>query len=826
MRTCQSILVAMLAFSLISCQTSSVRAPVSTQSQKAPVNPVGEYQQPPAPGYAQPPTLLEQYTETYRPREVVQQISPPKTTPTEKKTPIPPAIGKPLPSGLIGPTDQEPITAPSPAAERERQKIVLNFDKADIGEVSSQIFGDQLKLNYVVDQTLQGRISMYIEGEFTSQELLQMVTRAYESNGVSVVPKKGFYHIQASQKTGSGLPIADASLLKATKEGTRPLVVIYRLRYMDAKQASNLASPFLSTGKKVITEPLTNSLIFVEEADNARSIVNLLKTIDINILQEVSMEIIPLRSIAPQDAVQGMENLMNKLGGVKDSAIKNNLAFIPLQSFGGVLVMAQNNDLLKSAKQWLQALDVQGVESGEQIYVYFVQNALSRDIADILNQVYGLSGGGGGTRSLEQQIVPSGGRSATRGAFGSGSSFGGSSSSSGRSSFSGSGSSSGSSFGSGGSFGSGSRSGGVSGSSFGGAGTGGSGTSGQRGGTTGGIGRAGGTGGAGGRQSNILTGEVSVIADEINNAIVTRANAVDYGRIKKTIETLDILPRAVLLEVMIAEISLTKDMQYGIQYFFQSDPKNQTGYGVSLFGLGSGATSTSSTSTATNSTVSFPNIGSFAGSTGLGLSWIAGAKDIATFIRFVSSKSNVNILSNPTLLATDNKDATLTVGGRQPVPTGSFTTGSTTDTNSIFSTIQYEETGTILNITPHINAGGLVRLELEGIIRRVGENATVGVNNTAPTFIERNIKTTLLAQSGSTVVIGGIIDSDQQNNKQGVPFLQDMPILAPLFQSTSKNLKRTELIIAITPHVIDQRGSEAPREFLDKLRSLKTRIQQ
>lgn len=818
MRTCQSILVVMLAFSLLSCQTSSVRVPVSTESQpqKAPPNPVTEYKQTPGPEYRQAPTLIEQFTESYRPREVVQEISPPKTSPAERKT-IPPKIGKPLPSGLIAPTDQQPIASPSPVPDRERQKIVLNFDKADIGEVSSQIFGDQLKINHVVDPTLQGRISMYIEGEFTSQELLQMVTRAYEANGVSVVPKRGFYHIQASQKTGSGLQIADQSLLQATKEGTRPLVVIYRLRYMDAKQASNLASPFLTPGKKAITEPLTNSLIFVEEADNARSMVNLLKTIDINILQEVSMEIIPLRSIAPQDAVQGMENLMNKLGGVKESAIKNNLAFIPLQSFGGVLVMAQNSDLLKSAKQWLQALDVQGVESGEQIYVYFVQNALSRDIADVLNQVYGLSGGTGG-RPLEQQIVPSGGRTATRGAFGTGTSFSGSSASR-SSSFSGSSSGSGSSFGGGSS----SPSGGISGSTFGGTGTTGSGTSGQRAGTAGGIGRAG-VGGGTGKPSKILTGEVSVIADEINNAIVTRANAVDYARIKKTIETLDILPRAVLLEVLIAEITLTKDLQYGIQYFFQSDPKNQTGYGVSLFGLGSGTTSSSSSNPSSN--ITFPNIGNFAGANGLGLSWIAGAKDIATFIKFVSSKTNVNILSNPTLLATDNKDATLTVGGRQPVPTGSFTTGSTTDTNSIFSTIQYEETGTIINITPHINAGGLVRLELEGIIRRVGADATVGVNNTAPTFIERNIKTTLLAQNGSTVVIGGIIDSTQNTGKQGVPFLQDMPILAPLFQSSSKNLNRTELIIAITPHVIDQRGSEAPKEFLEKLRRLKMRIQQ
>ena len=150
--------------------------------------------------------------------------------------------------------------------------------------------------------------------------------------------------------------------------------------------------------------------------------MNLLKTIDINILQEVSMEIVPLNSIAPQDAVQGMESLMGKLGGFKESALKNSLALMPLNNFGGVLVMAQNPELLKSARQWIQALDVRGTGNQEEIYVYFLQNGLARDIAQIVSAVLGIGGGGG----MGQQIVPSG-RSATKSAFGSTGGMGGSS---------------------------------------------------------------------------------------------------------------------------------------------------------------------------------------------------------------------------------------------------------------------------------------------------------------------------------------------------------------------------------------------------------------
>jgi type II secretory pathway component GspD/PulD (secretin) len=108
----------------------------------------------------------------------------------------------------------------------------------------------------------------------------------------------------------------------------------------------------------------------------------------------------------------------------------------------------------------------------------------------------------------------------------------------------------------------------------------------------------------------------------------------------------------------------------------------------------------------------------------------------------------------------------------------------------------------------------------------VGANATVGSGNTAPTFTERNLKTTLLAQNGSTVVIGGIIDSAQTNDKNGIPYLENIPLLSPLFSSKSSTLDRVELLIAITPHVIDQRGTGAPSELIQKLNNLRMRTQQ
>jgi general secretion pathway protein D len=371
--------------------------------------------------------------------------------------------------------------------------------------------------------------------------------------------------------------------------------------------------------------------------------------------------------------------------------------------------------------------------------------------------------------------------------------------------------------------GAGSTGGAVSGSSYGGA----SSRTGAGGGVAGGGGATGLVAGGTAKPGGVFTGEVMIIADEVNNAIVVRSNAVDYGKIKKTIETLDILPRAVLIEVMVAEVQLTKDFSFGLQYYFQTHPSSGAGYSLSFGGLSTATTSSTSTSsTSTIGNIITQSIGSVSPA-GLGAAWVANTQNVAVLLSALATKTNVNVLSTPTLLATDNKEATITVGGKQPVPTGSYATAETgTLTNSVFSTIEYADTGVILNVTPHINAGGLVRIELEQTIRRVGATTTVGAGNSAPTFTERDLKTTLLAQSGSTVVIGGMIDSEQSNTKSGIPYLQNIPLLSPLFSAKSSTLERTELLIAITPHVIDQRGSEAPRELLEKLNNLKIRTGQ
>lgn len=806
-----------LAIAFVSCQ-SAPRSPVV----RAPAHETSVAETPP-PEDVRPPSPEEETnaagspaspeSASARPGEkpAAVSVSIGSSTPPKKVPPVKPIIS-PARTGLLGPAKQKAAVG-AQVEPGEKQHIVLNFEKADIAEATNQIFSDQLKLSYVMDQTLQGRISLYIDGDYNNEELLRMVTTAYETNGITVIPREGFYFIGASQKAGAGgLPLAGEALTEPDSP-SRPMIVVYRLRFVDSKQASNVITPFLTPGRKVLSEPFTNTLIFVENTENARSIVSLLKTIDIDVLKEISLQIVPLQNISPQDAIQGMDSLMNKLGGFKESSIKNSVAFMPLNNFGGVLVMAQNPELLKSAAQWIEALDARSAGNAEDIHVYFVQNGLARDIADILGQVFGITTGTGG---MGQQVVPSGRTGASSSGIG-GSSFGATAS----------GGTTGGLFGKSATSGGSASTTGTTGSSA----TGGSSSAGSSG-TAYSRAASGGASSTGGvKPGGVFTGDVMVIADEVNNAIVVRANGIDYDKIKKTIETLDILPRAVLIEVVVAEVQLNKDFAFGVEYYYQTHPKTNTGVGLSLGGLSNVAststTSSSSVTTTTYSSSAFPiNIGEIAGS-GLGVAWVSSSQNFAVLLNMLSTKTHVTVLSTPTLLATDNKEATITVGGSVPVSTGSYaTTETSTSANSVFSTIQYAETGVILNVTPHINAGGLVRIELEQTIRRVDSTTTVGADNTEPTFTERNLKTTVLAQNGQTIVIGGIIDSQTESTKSGVPYLENIPLLSPLFSSKSSDTARTEVLVALTPHVIDQRGSEAPRELMQKLNNLKLRAVQ
>jgi len=670
-------------------------------------------------------------------------------------------------TGVISPTSKRsPQTLDlGQEAQEDEEGAVISFYNADIAEVAQEIFGTVLGVNFILDPELSGTVSLHMEGEFSRQELLDVVIRAFRESGVDVVKQGDAYLVQPMQKSSSELAIASVKdLLPGSSEV--PSIVIFRPRHIKAEKAAELVKNFLTPGRPLIVEPRSNTLIFVETPGSSRSILELLHTMDFNLLNEISMEIVPLKSLEPEAAIKSLDTIINKMDMFKESAATENLAFLPLDHFNGVLILSQDRQLLLAAKDWLLALDIKGEELGEQIYIYKVENGLAKNIAEILNEVFGgsekKSDSTKTTSTLTQHVVEAESQSAVA--------------------------------------------------------------------PEGAVVEPAPVPEATAEYTDVsskftttrLTGKALIIPDETNNAVVVRANAQDMEKIKNVMIALDIRPRAVLIEVIIAEVRLTGQLSYGVEWFLRN----------SNFKIGGEEVKGSvSQDFGTGFDFDYNLGGSSSGAIPAGLSMfmgsVSGPTMFAGLLTLLDSDNNVNILATPTLLAQDNKEATISIGGSEPIVTQiSERVSEDTDALTTTNQVKYEDTGIMLKVTPHINSSGLVAMDIVQEIRTVNNQQLEGVDLNTPRFTERKITTSITAESGKTAVIGGIIQSTNSDINSGIPLLKDIPYLGMLFSRTELKTEKTELLIAITPYVLKKNIDKVKDEFIERLRNLRQRIEE
>ncbi len=292
-----------------------------------------------------------------------------------------------------------------------------------------------------------------------------------------------------------------------------------------------------------------------------------------------------------------------------------------------------------------------------------------------------------------------------------------------------------------------------------------------------------------------LRGEVRITPDTIRNALIINALPSDYRIVKRLLDQVDILPRQVLIEAIIAEITLSDSIKLGVDWEYNSE-------GGYTDGLVTGTISES------------------------GLSLVLGLSDkLKSSAEANETNSDVNILSSPRLLASDNKEAKINIADQIPVATTTY--DYTESTTGILETdIQYRDTGIILSVTPHINDRGLVSMEISQEVSDFKENFEVA-GSSYPSFTERKVETSLTVQHGQTIVIGGLIREKNDKTQQGVPFLSQIPVIGFLFGQHNTTKDKVELIILITPWVIRNQDDidEVTREFKTKVGTIITPLQ-
>ncbi len=283
---------------------------------------------------------------------------------------------------------------------------------------------------------------------------------------------------------------------------------------------------------------------------------------------------------------------------------------------------------------------------------------------------------------------------------------------------------------------------------------------------------------SGAGDSDPVAGDPRVVADATKNAIVVWGNDTEQSAFARLIQTLDTTPVQVLLEATIAEVTLNDELDFGLRWFFENG---------NLTGTFSDASDGSVVST-------FP-----------GLSFTFGTASAGVALNALSSITDVDVVSSPSLLVIDNQEARLQIGDQVPIATQQVQDTTSSDAQ-IINTISFRDTGIVLRVRPRVSETGRVILDIEQEVSTVTETTTSGIDS--PTISTRKIETTVAISDGQTIALGGLIKEGRNRTNSQVPGLGDVPVLGALFRSRKDTVARTELLVLITPRVI-RNGAES-----------------
>ncbi len=702
--------------------------------------------------------------------------------------PLPAAFAQPADEAAVEPAaspDGDEATAEPGLLTVNADAVRLNFEGADIREVIHTIAAT-LGIHYIIDPRVQGQITIRTASDIPRDELLPMFHQILRSSGVSANLVDGIYHIVpvAEGKTKAVVPQSRAEYQQLRAED-RFVIEVVKVKHVAAEEMAKILQPFISPGGDVLAYPRANLVVISDLALNVRRLKQMVGVFDTDTFRDLHARVYRIEHANAEDLGEELASVLEPYGVVMtDVTARHGVFVVPLARLNAVVVIAFNPEVFTHVEKWMQVLDVPPEKGGGRIvHVYAVENAKADDLASLLGSLYG--GGGGdddGDRRRNRQQDSDGALNTDSGDSDSG---------------------------------------------------GGLGSGGRRGGGLGSGSRRSGRGG-GGRsvllstdedEKPIFKEEVRIVADEITNSLIILATPRDYAMIRDVLRKLDVVPRQVLIEAIIAEIKLTDDLAFGLEYALSVGglggllgAEGGASGGVSVGetpGTGSLGVANSALLGAANRAVNIGSQGIFG--------FLTNRDEFLVLINALATDNKVNILSTPHVIAADNREANILIGEEVPILT-STSTSSLTDTARTINSVQYRETGKILTILPQVNSAGLVNLEIRQEVSAVGA-AEFGRTN-SPSFVSREAETTVVVQDGESVVLGGIIDDEVRRNRSGVPYLMDVPVLGRLFRVDSEEVVRTELIILITPRVIRNRQElrTVTDEFTGRIQTLKEMI--
>lgn len=300
------------------------------------------------------------------------------------------------------------------------------------------------------------------------------------------------------------------------------------------------------------------------------------------------------------------------------------------------------------------------------------------------------------------------------------------------------------------------------------------------------------------RSSSNNDNETLISAIEDSNQLLIKAGVNDYEKILSAIKRLDIEPLQVLVELKIIEVTLNDEISHGMELLFGDQSAFDTVENKSWpYNFGTNAARING---------------------GVGINYNFLGTNAEANLRMLEKAGRVALLSSPSMLVLNNKNATINVGDQIPI-TNVGNVGSGNNNNGTITNTRYIQTGVQVDITPRVNPGGLVYMEISQDVSAPGP---IGANGGQPAISTRELKTEIAVQSGNTIVMGGLIQESDNFSQSGIPFLHRIPLLGNLFGSKSKVGARTELMLLITPTVIKnpEQARRVTEEYSKKFKGL------
>jgi general secretion pathway protein D len=640
--------------------------------------------------------------------------------------------------------------------------VELNFENTPVSTIAKVILGDVLKVGYVVDSRVQGNLSLSSGRPVPKSKLLFVLETALRAGNLALVRDGAGYMVTpASEAVGSGNVDAGSA-----EPGYG--VTIMPLRYVSAQNVSKLLEGFSVRAGSIRFDPSGNILVVTGSAPERRSVLDTVANFDMDWMRGQSVGIFPVQNTAPEPVIVELEKIFDTAEGGRGQGLTK---FQPIARMNAILAVTKKPEALQMVAAWIRRLDG-SVTAAVGVKVYQVRYGDARNLAQLLNQIFGgTSNGGGGLDSAASQVAPSSGvatispvdrltgggqttlqpQQPMQGQTGTPSSPYGA-------------------------------------------------LRPQTGAPT--VGGDSATTGSRTSQSafapSALPG-VRITADPVNNSVLIYASQENYRIIERALQQLDRPQKQVAVDLTIAEVTLNDTLNYGVQFFLKS----------SDIGLKPDSGSIINTAASAVIAQAFPGFNFLAGS----------AMQPRLIINALHQYTDVKVLSNPSLVVVDNQPATLQVGDQVPVTTGTATVLSTN--NTVVSTVDYKNTGIILRVVPRINSNNTVVLDVEQEISNVADNGQA--NTLTPTLSQRRVKSTIMVTSGQTVLLAGLINDNQNRNRGGIPVLDQIPVIGDAFGQNHKSAVRTELIIFIRPQVIHDAvdASLIAEELRSKLRGSK-----